>query len=413
MESGSDSQLTHAGAVPAGLENALSAPQSGDLEANRSKHDVGWRRIVRNFTPAWFSVNMGTGIVSLLLNTLPYNGLWLYYISIIIFVLNVLYFATFCVIATLRYTLYPEIFKAMITHPAQSMFLGTFPMGLATIISVFCNVCVPAWGDGAAYFAWALWILDAVLAVMTATVVPFIVMTRKTEISLSAMNAAWLLPIVSCVVAAASGAVVAGVLPNAQHALWTVMVSYALWGMGVPLAMMVMAIYLQRLLLHKLPPKTVLVSVFLPLGPLGQGGFGIQKLGECIYKIFPETQSLHGSTGIIFYEGGFIIGLIMWAFGLIWMFFAAASLIRARKFPFNLSWWGLTFPLGVYAMCTCQLGRELPSTFFAVLGTIFSVIVVLLWLLVSFHTIRGTIRGDLFEAPCVADLDRRKREDSE
>ena len=88
------------------------------------------------------------------------------------------------------------------------------------------------------------------------------------------MNAAWLLPIVSCIVAAASGAVVAGVLPNAQHALWTVMISYALWGMGVPLAMMVMAIYLQRLLLHKLPPKTVLVSVFLPLGPLGQGGFG-------------------------------------------------------------------------------------------------------------------------------------------
>ena len=91
---------------------------------------------------------------------------------------------------------------------------------------------------------------------------------------LSAMTAVWLLPIVSCVVAAATGAIVADILPNPQHALWTVIASYVLWGIGVPLAMMVITIYLLRLTLHKLPPKAVIVSVFLPLGPLGQGGFG-------------------------------------------------------------------------------------------------------------------------------------------
>ena len=88
------------------------------------------------------------------------------------------------------------------------------------------------------------------------------------------MTAVWLLPIVACIVAAASGAIVADVLPNPQHALWTIMVSYALWGMGLPLAILVLGIYLERLMLHKLPPKAVVVSVCLPLGPLGQGGFG-------------------------------------------------------------------------------------------------------------------------------------------
>jgi tellurite resistance protein TehA-like permease len=67
---------------------------------------------------------------------------------------------------------------------------------------------------------------------------------------------------------------VADILPNPQHALWTVIVSYVLWAIGLPLALMVMVIYLQRLTLHKIPPKAVIVSVFLPLGPLGQGGFG-------------------------------------------------------------------------------------------------------------------------------------------
>lgn len=98
-------------------------------------------------------------------------------------------------------------------------------------------------------------------------------MAHGSERHLSTMTAVWLLPIVSCVVAASSGGIVAEILPNKQYALWTVLVSYILWGIGVPLALMVMVIYLLRLTLHKLPPKAVIVSVFLPLGPLGQGGY--------------------------------------------------------------------------------------------------------------------------------------------
>ncbi|KAI2713043.1 hypothetical protein CBS147354_7854 [Penicillium roqueforti] len=239
-----------------------------------SKHEHGWRHIVRNFTPAWFSVNMGTGITSILLNTLPYNGRWLYWISIVIFCLNIFLFAIFLTITTLRYVLYPKIFYLMVTHPAQSLFLGTLPMGLATIVNMFCFVCVPAWGEWAAYFAWAMWIADAVISVLTCFGVPFIVMTRTANVELRATGAAWLLPIVSCVVAAATGAIVADVLPNPQYALGTIVASYILWGVGVPLALMVMVIYLMRLMLHKLPPKALIVSTFLPLGPLGQGGFG-------------------------------------------------------------------------------------------------------------------------------------------
>ena len=67
----------------------------------------------------------------------------------------------------------------------------------------------------------------------------------------------------------------------------------------------------------------------------------------------------------------------MWEFGIVWLFFAIASLSRTR-FPFNLGWWGFTFPLGVYATATVQISKELPSLFFKVLGTIFSLAVVLL-----------------------------------
>ena len=117
---------------------------------------------------------MGTGIVSILLNTLPYNAKWLYWLSIVFFALNVLLFGVFLSIHVLRYLLYPDIFAVMMTHPAQSLFLGTLPMGFATIINMFCFVCVPAWGEWASYFAWAMWIIDAVVSVLTCFGIPFI-----------------------------------------------------------------------------------------------------------------------------------------------------------------------------------------------------------------------------------------------
>lgn len=80
---------------------------------------------------------MGTGIVSILLNTLPYNGRWLYWLSVIFFAFNVLLFLIFFVVSILRYILYPSIFPVMIAHPIRSFYLGTLPMGFATIINMF------------------------------------------------------------------------------------------------------------------------------------------------------------------------------------------------------------------------------------------------------------------------------------
>ena len=186
------------------------------------------------------------------------------------------------------------------------------------------------------------------------------------------MTAAWLLPIVVPIVAAASGGIVAGILPNPTHALWTVIVSYILWGTGVPLAMAVLVIYFHRLTVHKLPAREVIVSVFLPLGPLGQGGFAIMQLGKMALQTFPKTHTLvigAGNAGEILYVMGWLMALIMWGFGVVWLFFALASISRS-KFPFNMGWWGFTFPLGVFTISTTTLGKETPSIFFDVLGTV-------------------------------------------
>ena len=195
------------------------------------------------------------------------------------------------------------------------------------------------------------------------------------ETSLSTMTAAWLLPVVAPVIAAASGGVVAVVLPSPRPALWTVIISYILWGTGIPFAMAVLVIYLQRLTVHKLPPRKVIVSVFLPLGPLGQGGFAIMQLGTVSMHIFPLTRTLSAAVdagarpGDVLYVTGWLIALVMWGFAMVWLFFALASISRC-KFPFNMGWWGFTFPLGVLTVSTTTIGKEAGSRFFDVLGTV-------------------------------------------
>jgi len=223
------------------------------------------------------------------------------------------------------------------------------------------------------------------------------------------MTAAWLLPVVAPIVAAASGATVAKVLLNPRHALWTILTSYVLWGTGVPLALIIMVIYFHRLAVYKLPPNEVIVSVFLPLGPMGQGGYSIIQLGSMALKVFPETKTLHPAAGDILFVFGFGVAIIMWGFGLVWFFFALAAILNRQRFPFNMGWWGFTFPTGVFAMSTMALGEKLPSAFFTVLGTVISVSVVLLWLIVAVGTVKHMLLGKLFEAPCLREMERARR----
>lgn len=64
-----------------------------------------------------------------------------------------------------------------------------------------------------------------------------------------------------------------------------------------------------------------------------------------------------------------------------------------------MGWWGCTFPVGTLATASGQLGEELDSTFFRVIGTILSICVILLALMVASGTIYSIYTGDIFDVP--------------
>ena len=250
---------------PSGEESEL---QKTNTASSTIKNERGWRRIVRNFSPSWFSVTMGTGVVAIIFHSIPWHTTWLYYLSIIFFVLNVCLFSAAFTISVLRYSIWPEIWTVMIRDATNSLFLGTAPMGFATLVSMWIYVCIPAWGRWAAYVGWSMWILDSAVAIAVTVSLGVMLMSESHQHSLGTITAAQLLPIAATIVAAGTGSDMAAALPNPQHALATAIASYVMWGMAVPMAFSVLVIYYQRLALHKMPPREVIVSAFLPLGPL-------------------------------------------------------------------------------------------------------------------------------------------------
>lgn len=387
-----------------------------------SKYERGWRRIVRNFSPSWFSVTMGTGVVALLLEAIPFQSNWLHYLSIIFFILNLILYSLAFVTSFLRYTLYPEIWGVMIQDPINSLFLGTIPIGFATLVEMWIFICVPIWGNWTRLFVFVAWIIDSAASITVTFMVTIIRITDRDESHLSALTAVQLLPIAATIVASGLGSETSEILgtsyPNIARG--TLLASYVMWSFSMLMAMNVLVIYYQRLTIHKIPPREVIVSCFLPLGPLGMGGYTILYLGKTSVKILPQpsnstSYSTPSLNPTLLYTIGLLLSLLLWSYALPWFAFALGSIWSCRypnnksrlkrpSFPFNMGWWGFTFPMGVWALCTIELGEDLGSIFFKVLGTIFAIAVIILWIVVAIGTIRGAVSGELFYAPCLANL---------
>lgn len=84
--------------------------------------------------PSLFSINMGTGISSILLHNFPYRARWLEYLGTIVFVLNVVIFVVLLVATVARYTIWRGVWRIVAKHNVAGMFWGCLPMGFATIV---------------------------------------------------------------------------------------------------------------------------------------------------------------------------------------------------------------------------------------------------------------------------------------
>jgi tellurite resistance protein TehA-like permease len=241
--------------------------------------------------------------------------------------------------------------------------------------------------------------------------------------TIETITAPLLLPIVSTVVGGASGGIIAKALspfdPTLARSI--VIVSYVVLGTGIPIAMFFTTLWLYRTAIVGLPAPGALPSLFLPLGPCGQGAFGLVLLGHVVrdlaythqvgFTIAPTSAASHADSLLrvadAVYAAGLVSGLLLWGLGLVWYALAMTITIdhafRNRSYfsytTFSIGWTAYTFPIGVWATASTQLAKELDSPAFKVIGTVVSLQVVLQWGYVFVMACWKGWHGAIFVAP--------------
>jgi C4-dicarboxylate transporter/malic acid transport protein len=361
------------------------------------------REVIRQFTPNWFAATMGTGVLALAVAQLPVAMPALHAFAEALWLFNIALFLLFTALYAARWLLFFDEARRIFGHSTVSMFFGTIPMGLATIINGFLVFGLPRWGEGLISLAEVLWWLDVAMSLACGVLIPYMMFTRQ-EHSIDQMTAVWLLPVVAAEVAAASGGLLAPHLADAHSQLVVLVTSYVLWAFSLPVAFSILTILLLRMALHKLPHENMAASSWLALGPIGTGALGMLVLGGDAPLIF-SANGLPG-VGEIAAGLGLVAGITLWGFGLWWMLMALLITVRYLRagIPFNLGWWGFTFPLGVYSLATLKLASTLNLTFFNVFGCVLVALLAVMWLIVGKRTVLGAWRGELFVSPCIAGL---------
>lgn len=356
--------------------------------------------IVRQFTLNWFTVTMGTGILALALNQAPFVTPALSVFAEALWIANIGLFLLFSLLYAARWIFFPEQASRIFSHSVMSMFFGAIPMGLATIINGILAFGQTHWGSKALTIAETLWWLDMAMAIACGVLIPFLMFTRQDH-SIEKMTAVWLLPIVAAEVTAASAGVLAPHIADPDAALHILVLGYALWAYSVPLAMSVLVILLLRLALHKLPHRDMAASGWLSLGPIGTGALGLLLLGADAPQIC--AQAGIPSVGTVAAGVGVIGGVVLWGYGAWWLLLSVLTTIRyAREgIPFNLGWWGFTFPLGVYAVATLTLAQQTHLEFFNGIGAGLVICLAILWTVIAIRTLHGAWHRYLFVSPCL------------
>lgn len=165
------------------------------------------------------------------------------------------------------------------------------------------------------------------------------------------INGSWYLWVVGTQSIAEVAATLAAAIPAAGDALATVAATF--WCIGVLLYLIIAALVVARLLVIGLTPR-----VSLPTYWISMGATAISVLAAAKILALPDQLPVLATTREMI-SG---VAFLLWAFGSWWIPLLIVlgiwrHVVRRLPFTYDPSWWGLVFPLGMYAVASQTLGQ--------------------------------------------------------
>lgn len=348
-----------------------------------------------NLGPNWFASVMGTGIVATAGATLPIHvpGLHVFSVGVWLFAAFLLVFLIIAVAA--HWLRHPTVARSHAYNPQMAHFYGAAPMALLTVGAGAVLVGKDLIGERIAVdLDWVLWSAGTVGGLFTAMSIPYLMFTQF-NVEPDAAFGGWLMPVVPPMVSAATGALLIPHMAPGIGRETMLYGCYAMFGLSFVAAMIITTMVWSRLAHFGTSGTERVPTLWIVLGPLGQGITASGLLGtNAVLAVDDELASGMGVFAILF-------GVPVWGFAVLWIALATALTVRTarRGMPFALTWWSLTFPVGTFVTGTTQLAVHTGLPGFRVAAAMAYVGLLGTWGLVAVRTARGSLRGNLFLPP--------------
>uniref|UniRef100_A0A383VX02 C4-dicarboxylate transporter/malic acid transport protein n=1 Tax=Tetradesmus obliquus TaxID=3088 RepID=A0A383VX02_TETOB len=356
---------------------------------------------------------MGTGSMAISIHNFPYSFPGQQALALAAWALNVALFGAFLCLLCCRALCYPASARELLEQPNQSLFFGALPMSISVITGGVATLLVPRCHEPAMAAAYALTWANLPLIAVVALLVPFYMFSVH-DLSMHTMTTLWLVPVIPGTAAAAVTGAVSQVHTQHDQAVTLLYLGVCMLAVGLALSYHVLGMYHQRLICHKLPPREVIVSSFIPVGAVGMGGWALLNLAAAAdthvrayhLMLSPSAEDAAWLDAVLpaCMASAGVLALCLWAYSGWWLVLAVSSMGQTLRqgIPFTLGWWGAVFPIGTFAGTTLALGHTFHSFAFTVAGAAFSCCQVAVWLFVASRTLYQGWAGDLFHPPCLS-----------
>ncbi|KAJ4986666.1 malic acid transport [Stagonosporopsis vannaccii] len=346
---------------------------------------------IKNFSPVWFLISMDTGIISIIMNILPWQFDGLGIISTIMFVFNLVLFTVFTLLAITRLLTFPRHVKSESLNQVEEIsYQGAPAIAYLTLVAQVALTCSTAWGFQLTVLAYVLWWIGLVWTVILCSA-SVIVLAKRSITDDRNLSPAIFLPLIAVMTLGTTGGILTrySVGMSARLAIPMIVTSYMVIGYAFFLSLLYYAIYTHRLLAVGPPMKAKLPSLCVTIGPLGQFATAIQLLSTAantrgLFGSYNRGTWLTASSASSVSAASELIALLVIGFGFLWITVAWYMIFEAavqRKMPYSLTWWSMIFPMGVYTTALINLSISLNSDAFRGLAAALLIILVILYLM--------------------------------
>ncbi|OQV01783.1 hypothetical protein CLAIMM_07077 [Cladophialophora immunda] len=354
----------------------------------------GFQRL-RHLTWAWFTFPMATGGLALLLSpkNQPHTFTGLETIGEIVYICDLFIFAFIASAITYRFVRWRGTLKASLVHPTESLFFGTAFLSLASIIAGMALYGIEHTGDWLVVtYRVLFWLYFA--CTFIAAVGLYCMLFTNPRLKIQDMTPAWDLPMFPFMLTGTIAASGIEFQPR-DAAMPMLFAGLTAQGLGMLISMGMYASYVRRMINYGFPSPESRPGMFIAVGPPSFTALAIIGLAEHWprgYDYFgPDDITAQVVRILALLTAVFIWSLSFW----FWAISVVSCLAVYRTFRFHLNWWAFVFPNVGFTLATINIGKALRSEPILWVGSVMTVLMIILYFYVLCNHIRAVWRRDV------------------